>query len=186
MTMITKNVRLSSSDINKTIKSLKKLKETIKDVKKDIVKDVAEDGYNYLIEQYSNRFEDENNKDIHVKLQKTSNGYKIVAYGKDVVYEEFGTGDKGEKNPWIGEHKPSGIKPYNSGKYIREVTEKVQEKHPELESGKYWTYKPKGAEKPIYTQGMVAGMEMLHTREYLRKKIKETSKKKVDDVLSKV
>ena len=180
-----KRIHISTNDINNTIKSLESLSNSLKKLETDIPMEVAQLGLEYLNKQYASTPSDENIGKINTNISKTLNGYNILASGKDVIYAEFGTGDKGESSPHKEKSKYQ-LKGYNSGKYIRSVNpnnSKLAEHG--ITSGKYWTYSKNG--EIIYTQGIPAGMQMFNTSNYLRSTgIKTILDKKASDVLSKL
>lgn len=180
-----KTIRISTTDINNTIKSLEKLSDSLKSLETEIPMEIAQLGLNYLNQQYASTPYDENIGNINTSISKTINGYNILASGKDVIYAEFGTGDKGESSPHKEKSK-YGLNDYNSGKYIRETNPnnpKLAEHG--ITGGKYWTYSKNG--EIIYTQGIPAGMQMFNTSNYLRNDvIKSVLDKKARDVLSKL
>lgn len=178
-----KNITLDSSQINNVISSLSKLSSILVDSDESIAKDVAIDGLNVLNGFYSKSF-DENIEPPNTYIQKSQNGYSIVAHGDDVVYEEFGTGDEGASNPHPLKGKTDfALNPYNSGENIRPANE--ASKQHGITSGNYWTYLKDGDIK--YTQGVASGKELYNTIQYLRKDgINKVVNKKVRDVVSKL
>lgn len=182
---INKKIKLNSNDINSLIKSLQKLSKDINNLSNDVTKELAQKGLTELNKYYATTPSDPNIQDINTNIEKTFTGYRIVSSGTDVLYAEFGTGDKGEADKHKDKSKYN-LNRYNSGKYIRKVREGNQElaKHG-ITSGKYWTYKKKGGNVE-YTQGIPSGKQMYKTSDYLRKNYKKIAKEKVSDVLSKV
>lgn len=167
------------------INSLNNLSKDLNRLKSEIPKEIATVGLQYLDLQYNSTPSDENIEDIKTDIVKTLSGYSIISQGKDVIYAEFGTGDKGEATPHKEKSK-YGLKGYNTGKTIKPVNpnNKSLAEHG-ITSGKYWTYEKDG--KIIYTQGIPAGMQMFKTSNYLRSKaIKNVLEEKASDVLSKV
>ena len=181
---ITKKISLNS-DLSSFINNLTELSQNVKNLPNDICKEASNSGIVYLSDLYASRTPDPNIIDIQTSLVTTKNGYKIVASGKDVVYEEFGTGDEGanDGHPWKGQTNFK-LNSYNSGETIREANESSALHG--ITSGKYWTYKKEGSNEVQYTQGVPAGKELFNTSNYLHEEIKKISKKKVSDVLSKV
>lgn len=180
-----KKIHIDSKEIDDLINSLNILSRDLKKLSQDIPMEIAEAGLKYLNKQYATTPRDENIEDINTSISKTARGYNIVSSGKDVMYEEFGTGDKGQANPHKEKSKYS-LKEYNSGPTIRPVNPnnpKLAENG--ITSGMYWTYDKNG--KIIYTQGVPAGMQTFKTSNYLRSGvIKTILKEKASDVLSKV
>jgi hypothetical protein len=82
-----------------------------------------------------------------ITAEPSGEGYKVIARGPHVVFDEFGTGDRGlyeRKHP----NKPASY--YNQGKYIR--TNK--------NGGHYWIYKSPVTGTYVRTIGIPAGMYM--------------------------
>lgn len=175
------NISLNHTDINKLIKALNNLQKDLEEQADNIAKDVSEKGLKYLDRQYmssANRKDPNIDIDgIRTKTEKISDGYRIIAKGKDVLYEEFGTGDEGQRH----QHPKKSsydLDAYNSGKYIRPVNpDSVKLKEHGIVSGKYWTYKD--GNNIMYTQGVRAGKEMWNTRNYIM------SKKFINEVVRK-
>ena len=92
-------VTVDLNDINKVINALEILKDDLEKLPNKVSNEIAETGLKYLNKQYSNLYSDPNITNISTQVKKTSKGYSIFAYGKDVVYAEFGTGDKGQESP---------------------------------------------------------------------------------------
>lgn len=148
----------------------------------EMMKELVKKGENHLDSRYISRFKDANISDISTSSGKTTDGYEIKAYGKDVIYEEFGTGDEGESHshPVKGNYN---LNDYNSGHYIRDVSDVVKGSYTEqdlqeigITSGKFWLYKKDGILH--YTQGVPAGQEMWDTRNYIIKEIPNIAKKR--------
>ena len=178
-------INLSSSDIDKTIKKLTEIKKVIDDNKDSILQDLAEQTKNKIEENY-NKLQFTSNETPTFAVVKYANGYKAVARGTSVIYDEFGTGDRGQADghPWKGSY---GLNPYNSGETIRPAKWLSKEKQQKtgIHSGLYWTYK--GKDGIIhYTQGVPSGKFMYDADIWLHDNYKKIVKKKVDDVLSKL
>lgn len=180
-----KKIQISSNDINELISGLETLSSEIKQMSMDIPLQVAHQGLTYLDKQYANTPDDENITDITTSVGKTTNGYTILSSGYDVIYAEFGTGDEGQNRPHKEKSK-YGLKGYNTGEHIREVSESNEKLASKgITSGKYWTYEKDG--KIIYTQGIPAGMQMFNTSNELRSNIiKKVLEEKGRDAISKV
>lgn len=152
----------------------------------EMIQELAKNGETFLASRYISRFKDANISDISTSTNKISNGYEIKAQGKDVVYEEFGTGDEGanhqhdEKSTFESKY---GLKKYNSGPYIRDVLDVAKGSYTEqdlqeigITSGKFWRYNKDGVVH--YTQGVPAGQEMWDTRNYIINEIPNVVKKR--------
>lgn len=189
--MPNKKINLSSSDIKDLKTSLETVRKKMDSLKKELPLKIAEDGLKYLDSLYASTPSDENIEDIRTSIKKTMNGYSIMSTGKDVIYAEFGTGDKGQAN----QHPDKGkynLNEYNSGPTIRNVPDmgtmsakqiKLFTKY-NISPGKYWAYTKNG--NLILTQGVPSGKQMFNTSKYLREHIKEVLEKEASDVLSKV
>lgn len=197
------NIDIMNVDqLKKVINALENLKEDLSEANTKIMEDISNEAVEYLNTQYANS---PNRLDpnidfgsIRVSINKTGNNYEIVASGKDVVYEEFGTGDEGQKHKHSGKSKYS-LYDYNTGGTITRVKDIKNPKVRELlsrrgvTSGKFWFYPKMGATKHgktpelsledkrkraevlinhadeyNITQGVQAGKEMWNTRNYLR------------------
>lgn len=182
-----KNVKinLSSSDINDAIKKLQEVKKVIDDNKDSILRDLAEQTKDKIEENY-NKLPFASNDKPTFAVVKYADGYKAVARGSSVIYDEFGTGDKGQADghPWKSDF---GLNAYNSGDTIRPASWMSKEKQQKvgINSGLYWTYKD-DAGVIHYTQGVPSGKFMYDADIWLHENYKKIVKEKVDDVLSKV
>lgn len=175
---------MNNSDLSRLIDNLKTLRTDIVKLEEEIPRAVGEQGFKRLQKEYSTTIQDPNITDINVVLTATQKGYNLTAIGKDVVYEEFGTGDEGASNghPWKGQTNFK-LNPYNSGKTIREANE-FSALHG-ITSGKYWTYKK--SDTIYYTQGVPSGKELYRTANYLKDEVvKKIVSQKVGEILSKV
>lgn len=176
-----KKIGLDIKQIDNLIKSLNNLSKTLKKMPTEVTNKIGELGLEILNEKYSQRKQDVNITDIHTSLRPGDNKCDILSQGKDVVYEEFGTGDEGTRDPHPDKSKYN-LNDYNSGKYIRNANEHSAEHG--ITSGKYWTYKKNG--EVNYTQGVPSGKEMFNTSKELKELIPKVLQEKASDVLSKV
>ena len=176
------HIAFNQKDIENTIKKLENLNKELKNFDDKLIKEIAYDGLTKLDTLYAITPYQPNVSAINTSVNKTTLGYSIVATGKDVIYEEFGTGDIGESNPHP-EKAEYPLNDYNSGKTIRDANEYSAEHG--ITSGKYWTYKKDGT--IYYTQGIPAGKQFFDTRNYIQKEgIKKAKDKLVGDMLSKL
>lgn len=177
-------ITIDISDLKGLIKGLENLRDNISTETDKMLKEIAESGKKYLDRQYSGMNKDPNIEDISTKIEGSKNSYNLIAYGKDVVYEEFGTGDEGEKHQHPMKSKYS-LNAYNSGTKIRNVDDYDKNSYIKddleeigINSGKFWIYSKDGSDTLYYTQGVPSGQEMWNTRNYLlSKKTKDTIKK---------
>lgn len=181
---MSKKVNINVSDLDNIINALQTYIKDLNEISKTLPKSIAEEGLKKLDKEYENLYDDENLTDIHTTTRKTENGYDLVAYGNDVVYAEFGTGDKGQddKHPLKSDYD---LNDYNSGPCIRDVSDLDEWSYTKedlnqigITSGKYWMYEKDGSIH--YTQGVPAGKQMYNTFNYLADKgIEEVVKKEV-------
>ena len=175
-------VKLSIDDLNNVIKDLKSLSKQFNTLNDTISKELAE-ATKYQLEQNYSMLPyvgSEGTPSFGVKVEGHS--YKVYASGKSVIYEEFGTGDKGQSSPYPIPQSDFGLKGYNTGETIRRA-DRMSAEHG-IKDGMYWTYWD--GTKWVYTQGIPSGKFMYNTSEWLRSNYKDLIQKKVDDVISKV
>ena len=169
-------VKINLKDIDKLINALEVLKKDIDNLSKDIPKLIVDEGKDYLDRQYAkspNRNDPNIDfSNIYTGVEKIENGYKLYAKGPDMLYEEFGTGDEGQKHQHPDKSKYS-LNAYNSGQHIRDVSSLNENSYTKedlekigITSGRFWYYEKDGIGH--YTQGVPAGKEMWNTRNYLK------------------
>lgn len=168
-------IDVDETNVKDVIKALQDMLANVDKISDSVLKEIVSKGDAYLDAQYISRFKDPNITDISTSWRKTSDGYALEAKGKDVVYEEFGTGDLGEQNPHPVKSNYN-LNDYNSGPYIRDVSEYEEGSYGyedlqamDITSGKFWIYSKNGT--LYYTQGVPAGQEMWNTRNELIKSI---------------
>ncbi len=177
-----RNVVIDENNIKDVINAFKSIYDNIDKYVEKTDKKIIEEGKKYLDKQYATRFKDPNITDISTEYEKIDNGYKLIAKGKDVIYEEFGTGDRGEENPHPDKSKYN-LNDYNSGTFIMSVEDIGNQelldylKQQGITSGKYWTYRKNGEKH--FTQGVPSGKEMWNTRNQLIKEIIPKAKKEL-------
>lgn len=166
------HIGFNTNDINKAIAKLTKLDADLKTLPDKLVQEIADDGLKHLDMLYGATQFDENSGDIHTSVKKTALGYAIVASGKDVIYEEFGTGEVGKENPHP-EKSEYPLNDYNSGDFVST--------HINENGRHYWFYNGK------YYEGIASGKQIFNTRNYiLNDGIKKAKDKLVGDMLSKL
>lgn len=192
---MSKKIEITLDNVDSVISALEKLENDIDWIAQSLVSDILEEGVKYAEKQYSAREYDPNISDIHVNYTTKDKNGELYAYGKDVVYEEFGTGDRGEEKQHPVKSRYS-LNDYNSGKTIRNVSDVPKESLEKedldtigITSGKYWTYKKDGT--VYYTQGVPSGQEMWKTRNYLlnnsiRKKVAKKGKELNDYIIASI
>lgn len=174
---------VDETNVKDVIKALQDMLDNVDKIANDSLREIVEKGETYLDAQYATRYKDPNITDISTSWRKDSQYYVLESKGKDVVYEEFGTGDKGASNPHPVKSNYN-LNDYNSGEYIRNVSDYDENSYVYddlqeigITSGKFWRYSKDGT--LYYTQGVPSGQEMWSTRNYLIKSvIPEIGKKK--------
>lgn len=167
-----RNVVIDETNVKDVIKAFEHILHNIEKYAMETDEKLIKESKHYLDNQYAKRFMDNNITDIHTRYEKTDDGYKLIAEGSDVIYEEFGTGDRGEQSPHPDKSKYN-LNDYNSGITIRStnrLSEEKQEEH-DIFPGKYWTYKKNEDSDVEYTQGVPAGKEMWDTRNHMINKL---------------
>ena len=169
-----RNVVIDESNIQDAINAFKSIYDDIDKYVEKTDEKIIQESKKYLDKQYSSRFKDPNITDISTEYEKMDNGYKLIAKGKDVIYEEFGTGDRGEDDPHPDKSKYN-LNDYNSGYFIMSVEDIGNQdlldflKEEGITSGKYWSYRKNGERH--FTQGVPSGKEMWNTRNEMIKNI---------------
>jgi len=192
---MSKRIEVTLDNVDSVISSLEKLEKNLDWITQSLISDILQEGVEYAKKQYGAREYDPNIEDINVDYTTKDMSGELYAYGKDVVYEEFGTGDRGEQKPHPVKSKYN-LKKYNSGPTIRNVSDipKYSLAREDLDtigisSGKYWTYEKNGT--VYYTQGVPSGQEMWKTRVYLlnnsiRKKVAKKGKELNDYIIASI
>lgn len=144
-------------------KELEKMKSQIDnwskmmdEIAENIVKDLAEYGLEKMEEIYNN-FDFSGSEPMSFYISGTPLEKDVTMYGKQAIYNEFGTGTLGQRSPHPGK-KRFNLNEYNSGKTIRPATKGVTEKTGIPTGELYWTYKDANGEVR-YTQGTPAQKE---------------------------
>ena len=183
------NIKVDLSDIDKVVNALEVLYQDLKQAEKDIPKEIAEKSLKFLEKEYQHLYRDPNIDSISTRTQETAQGYNIIASGSDVIYAEFGTGDKGASDPHPDKSKYS-LNPYNYGSFILDVSD-VKNKNMldilaknGITSGKFWSYRKGG--QSYLTQGVPAGKQMFNTFNYLKNdEISKIIKKRGEEINAK-
>lgn len=155
-----RKISLDRDDIKKTIQDLSRMSKEIKSLPNNI-ENILDQAVDYcrsitpVSDKQGNHLRD------NVYWEKTPTGYRIVQEGENVLYVEFGTGEKGEKNP-----RPNGIGygwEYGVGKHIFTT----------VDGRRGWFYPTDETYTSFkFTQGQPANMQMYKTARWLEKKLK--------------
>jgi hypothetical protein len=149
-----------------------------------LLKDGLEQADNKIVEEMADFVEQEVSKNLDTTPFKDGNedarAYSIVngnkaeagMTGSQVLYDEFGTGTKGEKSP----HPKKGdynLKGYNTGPKI------------DPDTGVWWYYSNEKG-KVVDTTGIPAGLQVFNASQELQKVKLDKIKEKVGEVISKL
>lgn len=121
-----------------------------KDINSKIANELTreiESNYADFVSNLSHDHQDRSDTQIH--QYRTNEGYRVVASGSQVLYDEFGTGDRGLMSP----HPNKGayaLNAYNSGEHIKL----------DLNGSHYWVYYSTKDGKFTSSYGVPAGMFM--------------------------
>lgn len=92
-----------------------------------------------------NAYDHQDRSGTRIYKEITDEGYDVVASGPQVVYDEYGTGDRGEASPHP--YKPSYINDYNTGAKIIETPK----------GNHYWNYYSTVLGHVVRTRGVESG-----------------------------
>lgn len=144
----------------------------------DIVSEMVEQGKQYLAQEYASNFAIEGIA-VGGKVQSNTTG-TIYAQGKEVAFEEFGTGKVGQKSNYPKEKLPTQTLVFESPKgHIQTTIGWVYyypNKYTKVKNlqGRYgWRYNGQ------FTRGMPAGKQVYNTAKFLRNNITQIAKKVV-------
>lgn len=117
-----------SAQMGSLDKVFREISNTIEDVVKDDDQNkktsllLAEDLANTINKKYVENLNnispyEHGSSNIKTSIVETKKGYVVRTSGKDVLYEEYGTGTRGLQNPHP-KHNADGMKPYGSGRNV--------------------------------------------------------------------
>lgn len=180
-------VPLSVSGLNDLLKKVNNLKSNLQKADKNIVDKLAD----YVLDEVQNNYSatpfKDGNDDVSFFKKGTDTKKTVGAMGKQVLYNEFGTGTQGQQNPHPKKNNFS-LNPYNNrqGTTIRpnKNANSTATANGVPVGSLYWTYK-KGEHK-IYTTGIPAGMQVFNASISLKNKKRQIIKQEVSDALSKI
>ena len=174
-------IHLNSNSIDDAIKNLKKLKSSLNELPMGITKEIADEGASKLAEQHGKYRHSDGNASIDIiPIEK---GYRVSISSPSIIYEEFGTGDVGEKSNAPKSPTEFGLDYYRQHGTTIRPADRYSREHG-INAGWYWTYQKDGSW--VYTQGIPSGHFVYDTTQYLRKNYKKIAKEKASDVISKV
>lgn len=163
------------SDIREYISTLG---QDLKIAAQEIVRQLCMDGGYKAVELNAKAPQSSSQKSTVVFGSRYYHG-NISLVGTGAVYDEFGTGEKGQSNP----HPTKGLynlNPYNSGPFVStHINEKGMH---------YWFAPTHSADqmyvKPSgYTEGVPSGKQMYNTLQYVREIKGKVIEEKINDVL---
>lgn len=163
------SMTLDSRSIDKAIKELEKYKKDLLQKEQRLLEGLANIGVREASVRFTTAMYDGVN-DVTVALEKTSNGYAIVASGQAVAFIEFGTGvyhNGGEPYPNPRPEGIVGIGEYGQGKGKRRA----------------WFYKGEAGSSGemqkngvVKTRGNPAAMPMWYASEEMKRSILQVVK----------
>lgn len=182
-----KNIKigLSSKELDGLIDKLNKLKKGLDKADKNIVKEMAQFAKDEVSTNLAETPYRDGNDESVAFLEINGKKAKAGMRGKQVAYNEFGTGTMGEQSPHP-EKSNFGLRDYNTGKTIRKNKKSNSDATAEgiPINGMYWTYNYNGQKK--YTQGIPAGKQVYKASEKLRTQKEKIIKQEVGEVISKL
>jgi len=177
------SVELSTKELDDIQKTLDRWANSLDKVAENIADDLANIALDEMLKIYreaQQQYQDSTPMDFSITGNK--NEKKVAMSGQQAIYDEFGTGTKGEES----DHPPKegyGLNPYNSGKTIRKNkgnnTKASQNGIPV--GGLYWTYYNNG--KKVYTQGIPAQKEGHNSFKKVIKDAPSVIKKRIEEVI---
>lgn len=110
-------IKLNDKSIDKAIKQLEQYKQELNKKTDLLVQRLADEGYTTIINKIFEFDAIETGEMLSSVTQKSSNCYAVLEVGDCAMFVEFGTGPKGEANPYVGDS--AGWK-YNTGENIQD------------------------------------------------------------------
>lgn len=176
-------VELSENGINRLINQLYKFEKGLLNTQAKVIDDLAQNSVKKMEEVYSKSpVQDSTTMLFEVKGEPLKK--EAIMYGYQALYDEFGTGTKGQENPHPTK-QDFNLSPYNSGKTIR-VNKSVnsQASKNNIPVGElYWTYTDVNGKKQ-YTQGIAAQKEGYIALQDTKKKMNNIIKKRITEALN--
>lgn len=164
---------LSNNDLNNLINKLQQLKSGLQKSGRKIVKDMSDFAKEQISANLAATPYKDGNDDVRVYSEVKNKKTKVGMTGTQVLYDEFGTGTKGQESPHPDKGK-FNLNPYNTLK------------HPKVsKTGElFWIY-TKGKET-IATTGIPAGKQVFNASVLLKGKKNQIIKRRVGEVISKL
>lgn len=156
---------LSTSDINRAIKELNEYKAWVKRKTDELAERLAMIGIKEASVRFNGAYVDSSvGNDTQLSVERTGNGYKVVASGTQTWFIEFGTGVY-----------YNGAEPYPSPPGRPEGVSKIGEYGKGRGKRNSWGYTDEDGEVHI-THGMPAAMPMYHASEEMRMSILQVAR----------
>lgn len=172
------NVNFSPKGVQEAIELLNTIYSDLQKIPDKLAEEIAKDGAEYLQQQYDNRdygvfMKNERLEQPTIQVNKITNGWEIRASGKDILYDEFGTGEQGKASGYDKEERAKyNLNDYNSGPVVSTHINKYG-RH-------YWFY------NGHYTEGIPAGKQFFNTRNYIIDEgARKVARRLVGEILSK-
>ena len=165
---------LSNNELNSLINKLQQLKSGLQKSGRKIVKDMSDFAKEQISQNLAATPYKDGNDDVRVYSEVKNEKTKVGMTGTQVLYDEFGTGTKGQESP----HPDKGkfqLRGYNTGSKIK------VSKNGDL----FWIYKNSNGEL-VKTNGIPAGKQVFNASILLKGKKNQIIKRRVGEVISKL
>lgn len=178
-------VKLSLYGIREAIDKLEYLDDTLIDASQSIVEDLVSlgEGKAKEFDASAPRTGLGSNQIYGVFSKERSSG-QVVMHGKNVVYDEFGTGEEGLSDPHPMKGNFPDLNPYNSGPFVSKHINPKNGRHywyyPPLDGQPYFDFPDEGKG---YTEGTPSGKQMYNTLQFIRKEKKQIASKKLKEAI---
>ena len=153
---------LSTKSINDAIKELKAFRDSLEGKKDKLLKELGEIGVREASVRFTTAMYDGVN-DSEVSLERTNDGYAIVAKGKAVAFIEFGAGVYHNGSEPYPDPRPAGI--VGIGEYGKGYGKRNT-----------WVYRDDAGDK-VFTHGNPAAMPMWYASEEMRSQIETIARR---------
>lgn len=166
-----RKIPLENNAIQNAIRDLKQIKNEIVSIN---IEDLLDEAVKYCMSLTPLSDNQGNHLKYNTYWVKTSNGYRIVQEGENVTYVEFGTGVKGGNSPHPETRTYGWV--YGVGPHIFETKD-----------GRTGWFFPLDGNKISYrfTEGQPANMQMYKTGLWLKERLHNNVKMKVERAISK-
>lgn len=166
-------IKLSLEGLNDLKMKLDMLEKELPVCEEKIRKNLAEYTEKQININLSATTYKDGNEDTKSFIKKQKGKTIVGMAGTQALYNEFGTGTRGEESPHPLKSN-FGLNGYNTGKTI----------HPDRNGNLVWWYYKDGTR--YYTNGIPAGLQVFNASQSLKKEKKKIIQKEVGGLLSKL